>query len=357
MDHTSSKKWTRTRLVDIAAESGFSVPTVDRVLNKRGNVKPETVRHILRVVEQLQYVPDGNASRLAKGTNLSFCVALPSVKVPFFLKLECEFERNRRRFLRDGLTFGIRYFEETGPAAVVKFFAETATLFDGVAIVTIDHPSVLEAVGGYCATGGKVVCMVSDLPRSSRQAFIGIDNKSAGKTAASLIGRFSRESKGIVAVLTGPLQQLDHQDRLLGFQSVMMEDFPDLKICQINDQPGNDENRYNIAADLLKENSDLLGIYYSGTEIEPITRAITETGRKRQVVLLAHELTDATRVALADDSMDAILNQNTAFIVDRAIQTLRALCSNTFSPDQVQQLAPVEIYLRDNLPPRETSLQ
>jgi len=355
MDQTPSKKWTRTRLVDIAAKSGFSVPTVDRVLNKRGNVKPETVRHILRVVEQLQYVPNGNASRLAKGSNLSFCVAFASVKIPFFQELEREIERNRRRFLLEGLTIGVRYFEDRDPAAVVKFFAETAPLFDGLAIITMDHPSVLEAVSGYCATGGKVVCMVSDLPRSSRQAFIGIDNKSAGKTAASLIGRFSREATGKVAVLTGPLQQLDHQDRLLGFQSVLMEDFPGLKICQINEEHGNDEDRYRITADLLKKNSDLRGIYHSGSENEPIIRAITETGRKRQVVLVGHQLTDASRVMLAEGSLDAILNQNTSFIVDRTIQTLRALCSNTFSPHQVQQLAPVEIYLRDNLPPRETS--
>src|SRR5262245_61055164 len=124
MDHTSSKKSTRTRLVDIAAESGFSVPTVDRVLNKRGNVKPETTRHILRVVEQLQYVPDGNASRLAKNSHRSFCVALPSAKAGFFQKLECEFERNRRRFLLEDLTIGFRHFEDRDAAAVVRFFAE-----------------------------------------------------------------------------------------------------------------------------------------------------------------------------------------------------------------------------------------
>ena len=70
----------RIRLVDIAAEAGVSVPTVDRVLNKRGKVKPETARHILRIVEQLQYVPNGDASRLAKSSVISFCAALPDSK-------------------------------------------------------------------------------------------------------------------------------------------------------------------------------------------------------------------------------------------------------------------------------------
>lgn len=211
---------------------------------------------------------------------------------------------------------GFRYFEDREPAAVVKFFAETAPSFGGLAIITMDRPSVLEAISGYCATGGKVVCMLSDLPRSSRQAFIGIDNKSAGKTAASLIGRFSREATGKVAVLIGPLQQLDHQDRLIGFPSVLIEDFPGLKICEINDQHGNHQDRYRITADLLKKNSDLGGIYHSGSENEPIIRTIGETGRKKQAVLVGHQLTDASRVILAEGSLDAILNQNTSFIVD-----------------------------------------
>jgi LacI family transcriptional regulator len=343
----------RARLVDIAAEAGVSVPTVDRVLNKRGKVKPETVRHILRVVEQLDYVPDRNASRLAKGSNTAFCVALPAGKTEFFQKLEREFERNRTRFLQDGLTISVRRFEDRNPQAVADFFTETAPLFDGVAITAMDHPLVIEAVGGYCSGGGKVVCLVSDLSRSSRQAFIGVDNRSAGKTAASLIGRFSREGGGKVALFTGPLEQMDHQDRVLGFQSVLLEDFPGLKICQQNDQSLADNALYRVTAQLLKKSRDLRGIYFSGSEIQPIVAAIAEVGRKKDIVLIGHELTDTSRLALANGTLDAVLNQSASFIVDRAVQTLSDLCTNEFSPDLVQQLAPVEIYLRDNLPSRE----
>jgi ABC-type sugar transport system substrate-binding protein len=110
-----------------------------------------------------------------------------------------------------------------------------------------------------------------------------------------------------------------------------------------------------LLRDLLKSNSDLRSIYNTAADSEPIIRAIADSDGKGQIVLVGHELTEASRIWLATGSIDAILNQNTAFIVDGAIQTLSALCSNTFSPHHVQQLAPIEIYLGDNLPPRENS--
>jgi LacI family transcriptional regulator len=168
-----------------------------------------------------------------------------------------------------------------------------------------------------------------------------------------LIGRFSRVTKGKVAVFSGPLQQMDHQERVLGFRSVLAQDFPGLTICEVNDHVLTDDDYYRVTARVLNECRDVCGIYDSGSELGPIIQAIAESGRKNEIVLVGHELTDNTRVFLANGSADAILNQNTEFIVDRTIGTLSALCSNEFLSDHVQQLAPVEVYLRDNLPARE----
>ena len=44
--------------------------------------------------------------------------------------------------------------------------------------------------------------MVSDLPSSIRDHFIGIDNVAAGRTAALLMGRFVRKA-GRILIVTG----------------------------------------------------------------------------------------------------------------------------------------------------------
>ena len=46
------------------------------------------------------------------------------------------------------------------------------------------------AVDAATRRGIAVMTLVSDLPGSARRQFIGIDNVAAGRTAASLLGRF-----------------------------------------------------------------------------------------------------------------------------------------------------------------------
>lgn len=343
----------KIRIEDVARIAKVSVATVDRVLNKRGNVKRETARHVLNVLEKLRYLPDENARRLAKQNVASFCVAIPAGPFYFFRHLEREFERLRVQFLHEGVTITFVPLADRDAGSVVNFFSTKAPSFDGVAIVSFDHPSVLEAVNGYCSKGGKVVCVVSDLPRSGRQSFIGIDNVSAGKTAALLMGRFSPEQAGSVALLSGAIQQRDHQDRVLGFQSVLKSDFPSLKIVAIEGEHRSEEEWRNYSKRLLKKYSDLRGIYHTGAENAGIARGLRESRKKGSVVFVAHELTDESRVLLADGLLDVILNQDAHFIASRALRTLISLWQDKMIAEHVQQLSVVEIYVRENLPPKE----
>jgi LacI family transcriptional regulator len=81
----------------------------------------------------------------------------------------------------------------------------TGDMFDGVAIVALDHPAVREAINGLAARGVTVVTLVSDVPGSKRVHYAVIDNSSAGRTAASLMGRFLRGLSGKVGLIAGSL--------------------------------------------------------------------------------------------------------------------------------------------------------
>ena len=53
-----------------------------------------------------------------------------------------------------------------------------------------DVERVREAVAELAAQGVPVITLISDLSNSPRVAYIGLDNRAAGRTAATLIGRF-----------------------------------------------------------------------------------------------------------------------------------------------------------------------
>ena len=52
---------------DIAKLCGVSEGTVDRAINDRAGINPETKKRIMEVVEQMNYKPDRIAQSLAKG--------------------------------------------------------------------------------------------------------------------------------------------------------------------------------------------------------------------------------------------------------------------------------------------------
>src|SRR5207248_6450510 len=89
--------------------------------------------------------------------------------------------------------------------------------YDGVAVVALDHPSVRAAINDLVDAGAKVVTLVSDVPSSRRQHYVGIDNIAAGRTAGALIGRLVGPKAGKIAVVAGSLGLRDHAERLFGF--------------------------------------------------------------------------------------------------------------------------------------------
>ena len=55
----------RVTIEDVALAAGLSVATVDRVLNGRAAVRPQTAQKVEKAIRQLNYQPDRLAARLA----------------------------------------------------------------------------------------------------------------------------------------------------------------------------------------------------------------------------------------------------------------------------------------------------
>ncbi len=86
-------------------------------------------------------------------------------------------------------------------------------------VVATDDDETHRAVDAATRRGIPVVTLVSDLPGSARRHFIGIDNFAAGRTAASLLGRFC--PRGKIGLIAGSLGLRDHRERLEGFSQLL----------------------------------------------------------------------------------------------------------------------------------------
>jgi LacI family transcriptional regulator len=208
---------------------------------------------------------------------------------------------------------------------------------------------VRAAIDDLACRGVPVVTLVSDAPTSRRLHYVGIDNPAAGRTAATLMGRFLGGRRGAIGVVAGSLVLRDHAERQFGFHQILSSEYPDL--VPLPAVEGRDDNQRTRAATagLLARQPDLVGLYSVGAGNRGIAAALQESARAREVVWIAHELTVHTRALLLGGVIDAIINQDPGHEARSAARVLLAHCwGDPVMADQ--ERVNIDIFLRDNLP-------
>lgn len=74
-------------IYDIAIAAGVSPTTVSRVVNGNKNVKAETRKRVLKIIEEKNYVPNSLARNLSVGDSQNIAFLAPDIENPFFSKI------------------------------------------------------------------------------------------------------------------------------------------------------------------------------------------------------------------------------------------------------------------------------
>ena len=339
----------RTTLQDVARTAGVSLATVDRVLNHRSGVHAETAERVQAAVDLLKYRPDRLAARLARGRDHRFRFVLPTGDNAFMQALEKEVLSAAERFADERVQIDIDHVDVFDGDVLADALEKLRGEVDGVAVVALDHPTVREAIDDLTNAGVTVVTLVSDVPRARRAHYVGIDNSAAGRTAASLLGRFLAGRGGKVGLIAGSIALRDHIERQLGFEQVITRDFPQLQLLPVREGRDDDERVEALATGLLNEHPDVIGIYSAGAGNGGIVAALDKAGRARDVVFIAHELTQFSRRHLIRGTIDAIINQDPGHEARSATRLLMA--EREGIPIYAsQERIRIDIFLRENVP-------
>lgn len=339
----------KTTLQDVAREAGVSLATVDRVLNGRAGVHARTVQRVQSAIERLNYQPDRLASRLARARDYRFEVILPAGANEFMRMLEAEFRITADRYVHERVRISITHVDVFDGEALAAALERLPAELDGVALVALDHPAVTEAVNGLVERGVVVVTLVSDLPGTRRAHFVGIDNYAAGRTAATLLGRFLGHRSGKVGLIAGSLSLRDHIERQYGFEQVIAREYPDLVLLPLREARDDDTRVHDVARGLLAEHESLVGIYNVGAGTPGIVAALEESGRARDIVFIAHELTPFNRRHLVRGTIDAVINQDAGHMARSAARILLA-ARESMPIIAGQERIRIDIFIRDNVP-------
>ncbi len=207
----------RVGIEDVAKRAGVSITTVSRVINHVPTVSPKNQAKVEEAIAALNYEPDANAQRLARGLNNAIGFVMPGYPGIFYSFYAIELIRgvgHACETLRLDLVFHITNgFNDLNTSSVGGIvFADI-----------IENRRQIEA-----ASAAGIPCMViNNIVLDMDVSYIGIDNIAGGSLVADYLIELGHKR---IAMITGSLQTQSGQHRLEGFRKKMLDrlgDFPD----------------------------------------------------------------------------------------------------------------------------------
>ena len=335
-------------ITQIAEAAGVSTATVDRVLNNRPGVNPATVQKVRDAVSAL----GGGApvrGRPRSTSNYRFAFVLPATRRGFFDAVDRVVAQAAGDFRHQHITEVTHRLPVDGQ----QFAAELMKLsdLDGIALLAPDVPPVKLAINELVRAGVHVVTLFSDVPGSLRETAIGADNRAAGRTAGLLTGRALPGADAVCALLSPSTRYAAEIDRRIGFQQVLEERFPGVRVLRAFELPESDDEAHAYVLSALAPDAaggPLGAVYNVGPGSFGVARALADLGHAGGLVFTAHDLLEVHRSMLISGSLAYVLHQDVHYAVTTAARVLRALCDGLRGALSVVH-PPIEIATVENL--------
>ncbi|MGW4549369.1 LacI family DNA-binding transcriptional regulator [Streptomyces violaceorubidus] len=291
---------------EIARQAGLSEATVDRVLNGRGGVRESTAYEVHRAIADL----DRQRTQVRLVGRTFMCDIVMQAPERFSSAVRAALEAELPA-LHPAVVRCRFHFRETGPAG------ELARTLDriarrgsqGVILKAPDVPEVTAAVSRLTAAGVPVVTLATDLPASPRVAYVGIDDRAAGATAAYLMGQWLGDRPGNVLTSLSSGFFRNEEEREMGFRGVMRVRHPGRVLVEIAEGQGLDATQYDLVRAALERDPEIRAVYSMGGGKIATLRAFADLGRPCEV-FVAHDLDQDNTRLLRERRLSVVLHHD-----------------------------------------------
>lgn len=338
----------RPTLADLASAAGVSVATVDRVLNARHAVRGPTAE---RVYEAAQRIGFHAASLLGRRLREE----APTRTFGFVLQKPDEFYRQLGADLeaataRQSVCRGraiVEYVTELSPATIAEALMRMGEAADAIAVVSVDHPRISEAISRLRDRGKPTFALLTDLTAEARAGYVGRDNRREGRTAAWFIAK-AAPGPGKIGIIVGSHRYLCQETAEISFRAYLRENAPAFEPLEPLVNLEDSRLAYAATQEMIARHRDLVGLYICGGGKEGAIAAARDEGARERLAIVCNELTSRTRDGLIDGVVTAVISTPTALMAERALEAMnRALASPAETAPAI--IVPFDLFVPTNI--------
>lgn len=340
----------RYKVREIAQQSGLSEATVDRVLNDRPGVRENTRAEVEQAIADL----DKQRAQLRLNGRRFLIDVVMQTPQRFSDAFRAAVEAELPVFAPAMLRARFHLWESGSPARMVEALSRIRGSH-GVVLKAQDEPEVVEAVDRLVGAGVPVVTYTTDVPASSRYAYVGIDNHGAGVTAAYLmnqwlgelptsVGPRGIEPSGVLITLSRTVFR-GEGEREVGFRSALRGSGREL--IEVSDSDGIDETAERLVLEALQRHPNIEAVYSPGGGNTATVAAFERLGRTCRV-FIAHDLDADNRRLLRDGRISVVLHNDLR--ADARLAMRQILQHHGALPAEPARPVPIQVITPYNLP-------
>ena len=303
----------RITIKKLAEEIGFSVCTINKALNNKPRISPETRELVIKSAEKFGYRPNTLAKALARPV-LSIGFVYPDVW-PSHTGLLIRGARDSLERLRDhrvnSLLRPLPAGDENHFISVIKDLADNQV--SGLIMCLFDYSPECLNMAWQILKEKKIpfVLLGSDIPGGPQICSVWHDCRRCGRMAAETLEWMAPDRS--VAVFIGRKGVLDHDLKIEGFQSWLGQS--KIKLAGIGETHDDPAKGYPVAREVFEKHvfdkhPDIAGIYIGTENASGICRYLVESGLAGKVRVVATGVSDDVLQGLQMGVIHCSINQN-----------------------------------------------
>lgn len=334
---------------EIADLAGVSRGTVDRVLNKRGSVNPQTAEKVLEIAQALDYKPNRAGLVLAaQKKNIKLGVILFGEGNPFFDDVIDGIHHKEEELACYNCSVAIKRVNVNTEEQLRAIDEFVKSGINGIALSPTNDPRLALKIDELYEQGIPVVALNTDIKNCKRLAFVGSNYYQSGATAAGLMRLMAKEEDVNVGIIAGSAEILCHTERIAGFKAAI-EKYEHIHVVETIMNFDDDFVSYDMTSQLLKSHPEINALFFAAGGVYGGCRSVIAQKRTEDMTIITFDQVSTTREMIMKDVISATICQEPFVQGSRPLNILFTYLATGELPEQEYNYTAVDIRIKENL--------